>query len=919
MAWSTEIQHACHSCRQTICVGCSDLLFRAQLGDQAFGQTLYWDTNGATTGSGNAGGTWDTTTSNWTTDSTGSTVAGIWVDGRDVVFSAGTDASNVAKTITLSGTFNTNSILLQGTNPNINLSGGTININNGVFNTSASGSSNALTWSSQITGTGGLTLNAHGDTSATGGGFGGFLHLSSLTSNFTGGVTIGSGVVRADSNFGDAGNAITLNGGGLVDTNLNVNFTRNIIVGASGGVYRTYGSVNAGQISGSITGSGVLRKTDLGTLRLSGNGSGFNGEVNIQAGNVTVSSANWSNTTFRNEDGNTLRFLTGTSQYDIGTYSGDRDVFIESGVTLNVASGNFNINNGTASNNFWVQGAGSLTSSSGTLNANWGTNTYDVSADRAIRVVIKDHGGAAPALQLVKNQAGGLILDQANTYTGGTTINAGRISASNVGAFGTGLVTVNSGGQAYLATAGTYANNFSIAGNGTTEAAGTLGALRLEHNVLVNGNIGLAANSRVTVLTSSATSTFNGTVSGDFGLEKTGAGTLVLAGNNTYTGATTVSAGTLRVTGANASAITVGSGATLLGSSTGSTTGLLTFNAGSNLLISNAAGVFTANGVNFTGATLLDFTTPITVGLTYDVLNYGAGSVTSLANISSTYRGNFTDDSINRKITFTYSSAGVRTWKTDSGTWDVLSTSNFTEGDQKFSTGDTVVFNNPSANSTVTLSGTIAPASISVNNTNNYTFSGSGSISGATTLTKSGTGSLTISNSTANAFTGGTTISAGTLELAGAAQLGAAGNYTGTIANNGTLRINTTSAQTLSGIISGSGSLLKESSGTLTLSGANTFSGNVTVSSGTLRYGVGGSGTTGAAGTLNTAVTKITVASGAAVEFNGAIDNTYGYTISGTGVGNTGALTNSGAAITTSIRQATNIRLAANASIVWNW
>ncbi|MCG3181283.1 MAG: hypothetical protein BIFFINMI_03663 [Phycisphaerae bacterium] len=58
----------------------------------AMAATLYWDANGALSGSGNIGGNWNSGT-NWTTDSTGQSATVAWADNSDVVFSAGTDGT----------------------------------------------------------------------------------------------------------------------------------------------------------------------------------------------------------------------------------------------------------------------------------------------------------------------------------------------------------------------------------------------------------------------------------------------------------------------------------------------------------------------------------------------------------------------------------------------------------------------------------------------------------------------------------------------------------------------------------------------------------------------------------------------------------------------------------------------------------
>jgi autotransporter-associated beta strand protein len=83
---------------------------------------------------------------------------------------------------------------------------------------------------------------------------------------------------------------------------------------------------------------------------------------------------------------------------------------------------------------------------------------------------------------------------------------------------------------------------------------------------------------------------------------------------------------------------------------------------------------------------------------------------------------------------------------------------------------DTVRFtNSATTNRTVTLAGNLNPASVIVNSSGNYVFTGSGAIIGAdTTLVKSGTGKLTIANTGANSYTGQTTLQGGTLQLNGA-------------------------------------------------------------------------------------------------------------------------------------------------------
>jgi autotransporter-associated beta strand protein len=189
--------------------------------------------------------------------------------------------------------------------------------------------------------------------------------------------------------------------------------------------------------------------------------------------------------------------------------------------------------------------------------------------------------------------AGQIVLGAANTYTGATTIEAsgGRIQIENSSALGgTGTGTTVSSGAALqiFGSLGTISEGLTL--NGTGISSG--GALRnISGNSTWSGAITLASASRINsdagTLTIDPTS--GNAISGSFNLTLGGAGNITindpiatssgtltkdgtgqvnLAGNNTYTGATTISAGVLEAQHANAlgttaNGTTVSSGAAL--------------------------------------------------------------------------------------------------------------------------------------------------------------------------------------------------------------------------------------------------------------------------------------------------------------------------------------------------------------------
>jgi autotransporter-associated beta strand protein len=144
---------------------------------------------------------------------------------------------------------------------------------------------------------------------------------------------------------------------------------------------------------------------------------------------------------------------------------------------------------------------------------------------------------------------GTVTLQSANTYSGGTNLTAGLVNinygspaVATSSAIGTGNLTISggslgntSGGNVTLGTnnAQVWEGNFTYVGSGNNLNLGS-------------GAVSLTGTPQVTVTAN--TLVVGGVISGaTAGLVKTGAGTLLLAGSNTYGGGTTISAGTLQL------------------------------------------------------------------------------------------------------------------------------------------------------------------------------------------------------------------------------------------------------------------------------------------------------------------------------------------------------------------------------------
>ncbi|YBV95083.1 autotransporter outer membrane beta-barrel domain-containing protein (plasmid) [Phyllobacteriaceae bacterium JZ32] len=209
-----------------------------------------------------------------------------------------------------------------------------------------------------------------------------------------------------------------------------------------------------------------------------------------------------------------------------------------------------------------------------------GKNTSD-SADMMAVIESKLVDAPGRHIQLVKDDLGTLVLKGSNTYSGGTLLDRGTLSVSMDGNLGASNGALTFDGGVLQVTE----NNFH-----STARAINWGP--------AGGGFDIADKDNTFTL--STTQRLNG----PGGLIKKGAGSLMLSGANTYTGATTVEEGTLKAAAANvfspASAFTVGTSGTLdLGGFDQSLTSLA--NAGAIVFNSTMPGTTLTVTGNYTG------------------------------------------------------------------------------------------------------------------------------------------------------------------------------------------------------------------------------------------------------------------------------------------------------------------------------
>lgn len=243
-------------------------------------------------------------------------------------------------------------------------------------------------------------------------------------------------------------------------------------------------------------------------------------------------------------------------------------------------------------------GGGSSIISGGTGIVGVGTKDMVFRTDSATDILTINTSIAAASgiTPLVKSGAGKLILNASNGYSGGMVLNEGTLQIKNAGAMTGGYTLVLNSGlfEWSVAGTGTTIKNPSLVVNGPSTIQVDAGSTALQFTGLsVNlgsNTLNVTGDGNLIFGNSGTAAVVYGTGGG---LNKTGNGTLTLnAIGNTYSGLTTIGAGTLLVNG------------TLLG-----TSGVIvnggTFNytnvAGINRNVTLNGGTFKNNGGNYTG------------------------------------------------------------------------------------------------------------------------------------------------------------------------------------------------------------------------------------------------------------------------------------------------------------------------------
>ena len=836
-------------------------------------------------------GSWASSSTSFATSSGGTTGASQSTT-EAIIF----DTDSIAPTV--SGTVTVAAGLTFGAN-GISISSGTINLSGASAATNIiTVSGDTATISSALTGSNGLTKSGNGK-----------LILSGANSGLSGVVTLSAGTLTARTSTALGAGTLAISNGTLeLATNVGATFGRDTTIsgnatiksdrGITGaGVTQTLGTLSIGAqtltidkgsnvesgttagitfgattltgaptfivnadtlltlasisgtaqnitingagnttVSGAIdTTSGSLIKSGNGTLTLNGTNT-FTGGLTINAGAVTLGSNGALNE-------NTVAFGSGST----GTLSLNGNNATIAGLNTNATPGTTFVQNGSASTN-------------ATLTIGNSTNANSVYAG-----TIQD--GSSGTLAINKAGTGTLTLTSANTYTGGTNINQGKI-VLNGGSLASGTVSIADGATlsaSGVASAGSLSlvsgatvdltsAGLSLSG-GLTATGGNLN-YTLGNTLAVTGVLDLSGTVNITLAGTFVAQTYDLLTFATTDLSILNALTVTTTKLGwTITPVITGTKYSLEIAKASANLNWNLSGDGTWDASTpenwinSSTTATQAFVDGDTVTFNNSSGgVITLSGVVTPDSTTVDSSGDYTFesgtlagdgGITKSgtgkltlsfantflgevVVNAGTLAVTDANALGATSTGTriISGATLDISNSITLDSEALTLAGSGVGGVGALTSStglNTVSGPITLS-GDTLITSQgTSLLDILTLSGALSGSSSTLSIGGDADTIISGNISGAgLALNKIGAGVLTLSG-TSNSYTGDTTVSGGTL-IANTASL------PGNVVSNGILQLEQSTDGTFAGDISGSGELIKKGSGAITLTGTNTIS-----------------------------------------------------------------------------------------------